>query len=95
MVLTDCFCLSTVPSSELTERTNGWQNLADEYDLPLPAVAMAFAALPKCVTKVVLGMSAASDVEENVGLLPQTAVPPMLWREAKARGLLDSAVPTS
>ena len=55
---------------------------------------MAFAALPVCVTKVVVGYSSAADVEEDVALLAQTAVPSGLWREAKSRGLLGKHVPT-
>jgi D-threo-aldose 1-dehydrogenase len=81
------------PSEELVQRAAGWAALAAEHGLALPAVAMAFAALPRCVTRVVVGMSSPEDVEENVRLLPQTAVPLELWRQAKARRLLDARVP--
>ena len=82
------------PTEELQARASGWAKLADEHGLALPAVAMAFAALPRCVTKVVVGCSSAEDVEEDVALLPQTAVPAEMWREAKRRGLLPAALPT-
>ena len=67
--------------------------LADEYGLALPAVAIAFAGLPLCVTQVVVGCSSVPDVEEDLALLAQTAVPIELWHEAKRRGLLEKRVP--
>ena len=82
------------PATELQELAAGWAELAEEHGLALPAVAMAFAALPKCVTKVVVGCSSVEDIEEDVRLLPQTAVPLELWQEAKRRGLLSASVPT-
>lgn len=82
------------PSEELIHRAEGWRRLAEEHGLALPAVALAFAALPRCVTRVVVGMSSAADVRENVKLLRTTAsVPLVLWRQAKERGLLDPRTP--
>ena len=39
------------PSDELTQRAQGWSQLAEEHGLALPAVALALAALPKVVTR--------------------------------------------
>jgi aryl-alcohol dehydrogenase-like predicted oxidoreductase len=44
-------------TDELRQRTDAWSELAAEHGLSLPAVAVAFAALPPCVTKVVIGLS--------------------------------------
>lgn len=44
-------------TKELRQRTDEWSELAEEHGLSLPAVAVAFAALPACVTKVVIGLS--------------------------------------
>ena len=46
------------------------------------------------MTKVVGGCSSVEDIEEDVRLLTQTAVPAELWQEAKRRGLLSASVPT-
>lgn len=82
------------PSDELLQRVEGWRRLAEEHGLPLPAVALAFAALPRCVTRVVVGMSSPADVHENIDLLRTTAsVSPELWWHAKERGLLDRRTP--
>ena len=40
----------------------------------LPAVAMAFAALPACVARVVIGCSAAAEVEANIAHMEQSAM---------------------
>lgn len=82
------------PSDELIQRAKGWRILSEEHGLALPAVALAFAALPRCVKRVVVGMSSPADVQENVNLLhTTTSVPPVLWRQAKDRGLLDPRTP--
>lgn len=82
------------PSYELLQRAEGWRRLAEDHGLALPVVALAFAVLPKCVTRIVVGMSSPVDVRENVKLLSMTAsVPSKLWSQAKARGLLDRRTP--
>eukprot|EP01043_Picozoa_sp_COSAG02_P028884 COSAG02_NODE_1773_length_10980_cov_8.196765_2_plen_377_part_00 len=82
------------PSDELLQRVDGWRRLTEEHGVALPAVALAFAALPRCVTRVVVGMSSPADVEENVELLRTTgSIPTALWRQAKERGLLDLRTP--
>ena len=42
--------------------------------MSLPAVAMAFAALPACVARVVIGCSAAAEVEANIAHMEQSAM---------------------
>ena len=65
------------------------------HGLELPAVAIAFAALPVCVTRIVLGIGTAEQVAANLRWVEQSAdVPAVLWSEAKAAGLLDASVPT-
>ena len=82
------------PSDELLERVEGWRRLAAEHGVALPTVALAFAALPRCVKRVVVGMSSPADVRENVAMLRATAsIAPAIWRQAKDRGLLDRCMP--
>lgn len=79
----------------LVERTAQWRQLAEKHGFSLPAVAIAFAALPTCVTRVVLGMATPAQVEENIAWVAESGkVGPALWDEAKSLGLLDPAVPT-
>ena len=58
---------------------------------------MAFAALPSVVSKVVMGMKSAAEVEANVGAAAASGgVPAAIWAEAQAQGLIrgDVDVPT-
>ena len=57
----------------------------------LPVVAMAFALMPRAVTKIAVGMKSAEEVELNCETLRQTrSVPLDLWNEALRIGLLDT-----
>ena len=57
-------------------------------------MAMAFAALPACVSRVIIGCSKAEEVQANLGYLEESAsVPSVLWSEAKAAGLLPPHIP--
>jgi len=76
------------------ELAKQWAALAAEHSLSLPAVAIAFAALPACVTRVVLGMATPEQVRDNLAWVREAGrVPPALWAEARRRGLLSAAVP--
>ena len=71
-----------------------WRALAAEHGVSLPAVAIAFAAMPKCVTRVVLGVASPEQVHQNVAWVQEAgSVPPQLWRDARRRGLLAPEVP--
>ena len=77
------------------EKVRKWENLGRKHGVSLPAVAMAFAALPACVARVVIGCSKASEVEFNLGYCEEAAkVPGRLFSEAKAMGLLPEHIPT-
>ena len=52
-------------TEDLRRRTDGWSNLAAEHGLTLPSLAVAFAALPACVTKVVIGLSKQPNLSIN------------------------------
>jgi D-threo-aldose 1-dehydrogenase len=75
-------------------RRDQWVALASKHGVSLPAVALAFAFAPRCVTKIVLGVANASEVRENIATLAKTgAIPTELWSEAKDLGLLAPGVP--
>lgn len=71
-----------------------WAELAAEHGTTLSAVAVAFAWLPDCVSKVVLGVSDARQLEANLEAVRRSAeVPLALFHEARTRGLLGAEVP--
>ena len=81
--------------AEMVQRAQAWRALAAKHGCSLPAVAIAFAALPTCVSRVVLGMASARQVDENMRWVAEAAkVPPAIWAEATATGLLGASVPT-
>ena len=81
--------------SEVVAKVSRWTALAEKHGCTLPAVAMAFAALPAVVSHVVVGCSRAAEVELNLATLEAAAaVPDALWAEAKAGGLLPDFVRT-
>ena len=78
----------------MVERAQAWGSLAAEHGVTLPGLALAFAALPACVERVVVGCSAAAEVESNLAhLTAAQAVPPSIWSRAQRRGLLPPGIP--
>lgn len=78
----------------MKEKARRWKDLAEKHGTTLPAVAVAFAALPTCVSRVALGMATVEQVEMNLAIIAESKrVPAAIWAEAKAEGLLDEAVP--
>ena len=81
-------------SEELVARASRWRELAAEHQLSLSAVAIAFAYLPTVVHRVVIGCATAHEVSANIEAVRLSAsVPPSLWHQARARGLLGPEVP--
>eukprot|EP01046_Picozoa_sp_COSAG06_P061109 COSAG06_NODE_13267_length_1276_cov_0.745964_2_plen_119_part_00 len=72
-------------------RMRGWRTLAAECNCTIEAMAVAFAALPRVVSKIVMGMKTKEEVAANIIAAEESAqVPPWAWREAQRRGLLPS-----
>ena len=87
------FAYQAAPA-EMVQRAAEWRRLASEHHLSLPAVAIAFAWLPTCVTRVVIGCATAEEVRLNAQAVRESAtVPAALWHAARARGLLSAQVP--
>ena len=68
-------------------RARAWEELAEEFRVPLLAVALHFAFLPAVVEAVAVGVKSAAEVEGALDLL-SVDIPERLWAEAVRRGLL-------
>ena len=83
-----------VAPPEIVGKVRKWEALASSHGVSLPAVAMAFAALPACVARVVIGCSKGEEVANNLRFLEESAaVPSVLFHEAKRAGLLPEHIP--
>ena len=77
----------------VVERAAHWAALAHKHGHSLPAVAIAFAALPACVTRVVLGMASPAQVVQTLAWVAESGrVSAKVWQEAKCVGLLDAKI---
>ena len=72
---------------ELIDRARRWRVLCQKHDLSIQSVALAFAWLPQCVTRVAVGVKSVPELAENVKSL-RASVPRQLWLDAKKEGLL-------
>jgi D-threo-aldose 1-dehydrogenase len=68
--------------------------VCQRHGVTLRQAALGFALQHPAVVTLMLGAVAAAEIEANV-VDAETAVPPTLWAELKAEGLLDAAAPTS
>jgi D-threo-aldose 1-dehydrogenase len=66
--------------------------ICDRYDVPLPAVAAQFPLGHPAIRTVCLGACSAEQVQRNVGLF-DIDIPPELWSELRAEGMLRSDAP--
>ena len=73
--------------AEIVARARAWEELAEEFRVPLLAVALHFAFLPAVVEAVAVGVKSAAEVEGALDLL-SVDIPERLWAEAVRRGLL-------
>lgn len=89
----DTYAYKEAPTAK-RELAADWATLAAEHGLSLPAVAIAFAALPSCVTRIVLGMATSEQVRQNLEWVREAGmVPPQLWLDAQRRGLVAASLP--
>lgn len=72
-------------------KTAAWSKLAQSYEVPLPAVAIAFGLLPEAVTHVVCGMRSPAEVLQAIEWT-EAPVPQALWADALNMGLLPDGV---
>lgn len=78
----------------MIEKAARWRDLAQKRGFSLPAVAVAFAMLPKVVKRAVVGLAKKKEVDDAVAYFREASqVPVSLWAEAKDLGLLGAEVP--
>jgi len=76
-----------VSSQRLSQRKK-WLELAHDGGYSLPAVAIAFAALPTIVTKLVIGAATPSELQQMLEWVEESnTIPESLWECAADQGL--------
>ena len=70
----------------------GWARLAAAHGTSLAALSIGFATLHPAITKVVLGVASAVEVDHNLKIATGPPIAATVWREAKAAGLLAQGV---
>jgi D-threo-aldose 1-dehydrogenase len=78
---------------EIITRANQIADICEQHGISLPAAAIAFPLAHPCVVNVTLGMRSAAEVHRNVNLY-DSRVPPGLWSDLRASGLLRPDAPT-
>ncbi|MDQ6917881.1 MAG: aldo/keto reductase [Candidatus Dormibacteraeota bacterium] len=78
---------------ELIEKAKRIAAVCARHGVPLKTAAVQFPIAHAAVPTVLIGSRSAAQVEENVRGFA-TPIPPQLWEELKAEGLLPRVVPT-
>jgi D-threo-aldose 1-dehydrogenase len=78
--------------AELIARAQQIADICEQHGTNLPAAAIAFPLAHPCVVNVTLGMRSAAQVQQNVNLY-NARVPPGLWSDLRAAGLLRPDAP--
>eukprot|EP00457_Paulinella_chromatophora_P008785 gb/GEZN01008832.1/.p1 GENE.gb/GEZN01008832.1/~~gb/GEZN01008832.1/.p1 ORF type:complete len:359 (+),score=36.59 gb/GEZN01008832.1/:104-1180(+) len=78
---------------EILRKRDAWLLLCSRHSVSIGAAALAFAWMPKCVSKVAYGVQTEAHVRTAAQLVRESAsVPSSLWIEAQAQGLLDKSL---
>ncbi|MCS7057497.1 MAG: aldo/keto reductase [Meiothermus sp.] len=83
----------TTAPPELIERALALKRVCERHGVPLKAAALQFPLGHPAVVSVLTGARSAQELEENVAMF-QIPIPPVLWRDLKAEGLLRPEVRT-
>jgi D-threo-aldose 1-dehydrogenase len=78
---------------ELVERARRIASICERHGTTLPAAAIAFPLAHPAVASVCVGVRSPDQIERNIDLY-RRPVPPELWNELKAEGLLRDDAPT-
>jgi D-threo-aldose 1-dehydrogenase len=82
-----------VAPPEILERVARIEEVCKTHDIRLIEAALQFPLLHPCVVSVTPGGQSAAEVESNRKVMDK-AIPPALWRDLKAEGLLRPDAPT-
>ena len=80
-------------SEEWLAKAQRLSAVCQRHDTPLMATAIQFPTAHPAVATVLTGVRSVTELEENVRMF-QHPVPPALWADLKAEGLLPDAAPT-
>jgi len=75
------------------ERAQRLKAVCDRHDVPLMAAAIQFPLAHPAVATVLTGVRTTAELDENVRML-RYPIPPALWQDLRAEGLLSEAAPT-
>ena len=77
---------------EIMARVSGLKAVCAAHDVPLAAAALQFPLAHPAVACVIPGMASAAEVAANIALFGHD-IPPALWDDLKAEGLLHDRAP--
>lgn len=78
---------------EVAERVGRINAICERHRVPLPAAALQFPLAHPVVAAIIPGPRNVAEVAANIELL-RHPIPPALWQELRAAGLLHAAAPT-
>jgi D-threo-aldose 1-dehydrogenase len=81
------------PPPHIADKVTKIEAACDRHGVPLRVGAMHFALAHPAVTSLVLGAQRPEEIRDNVAAF-ETPVPPALWAELRAEGLIDPRAPT-
>ena len=80
-------------AAEKEKMWTAWNELCEKYDVTMAAVAIKFAALPKVVTKIILGMKSKAEVDLIFECMEEGEKVPMdIFHDAQKAGLIRPEV---
>jgi D-threo-aldose 1-dehydrogenase len=82
----------TAPT-ELLERARRIRDVCNRHDVPLKAAAVQFPMGHPAVSCVIVGCRSTAQLDESIDMF-EFDIPPALWADLKAEGLLPGEVPT-
>jgi D-threo-aldose 1-dehydrogenase len=83
----------TTAPSVLLERARKISAVCDSHGVPLKAAALQFPLGHPSVSCVVVGCRSVEQLDESIDMF-EVDIPPTLWRDLKAKGLLREDAPT-
>jgi D-threo-aldose 1-dehydrogenase len=82
-----------VASEEVIGRVAAIERCCEQFEVPLPAAALQFAAAHPAVATVVLGTGSPDRIEQTANLM-QLPIPNGFWEALRAEGLVSGDCPT-
>lgn len=76
----------------IVERTRKIEAICNRHEVPLAAAALQFSTSHPAITSTVTGCRSAEEVTRNLELMDMP-IPPALWQELAATGLISSEAP--